>query len=247
MTSSSQENKKEQVAGDELNEPEDEESGEISGDELNEPEDEESGEISGDELSEPEDEESGEINGDELSEPGDEESKAYKDKQNKSKGTKNKSNDTKKKSNDTKKQFGGKRKLALFFAIGTCLLAGGIYYFSQDNNEKEVTALVNIFPIPHDTSFTFETFIVPLPEKQGHTYISLNLSFELSNVGLVEEIIKKKEQLRGIIFDVLVQGIDKIEDAHSLKKLRELIVRRANTVLFSGKVSEAIIIDFVIV
>jgi len=208
MTSSSQENKKEQVAGDELNEPEDEESGEI--------------------------------NGDELSEPGDEESKAYKDKQNKSKGTKNKSNDTKKKS-------GGKRKLVLFFAIGTCLLAGGIYYFSQDNNEKEVTALVNIFPIPHDTSFTFETFIVPLPEKQGHTYISLNLSFELSNVELVEEIIKKKEQLRGIIFDVLVQGIDKIEDAQSLKKLRELIARRANTVLFSGKVGEAIIIDFTIV
>ena len=240
MTSSSQKNKKEQVAGDELNEPEDEESGEISGDELSEPEDEESGEINGDELNEPEDEESGEINGDELSEPGDEESKAYKDKQKKSKGTKNKSN-------DTKKKFGGKRKLALFFAIGTCLLAGGIYYFLQDNNEKEVTALVNIFPIPHDTSFTFETFIVPLPEKQGHTYISLNLSFELSNVGLVEEIIKKKEQLRGIIFDVLVQGIDKIEDAHSLKKLRELIVRRANTVLFSGKVSEAIIIDFVIV
>ncbi|MEA1945799.1 MAG: flagellar basal body-associated FliL family protein [Thermodesulfobacteriota bacterium] len=153
----------------------------------------------------------------------------------------------KNKSKGSKQKFRGKRTLSLVFVIGMCLLAIGSYYFSQNKKGKEIISRVNIFPVPYNHSFIFESFIIPFQEKQGHTYISLTLSFELSNMGLKKEIIEKKDQLRGIIYDLLGQGIHTVEDARSLEKLKALILRRVNTVLTSGEVREAIITDFLLV
>jgi flagellar basal body-associated protein FliL len=222
-----------EITGHELDEAVNEESEEVTGHELDEPGDEESAELTGDELDEPGDEESAELTGDELDEPGDEESKAYKEEKNKSKGTKKKSR--------------GKKTLSLLFMIGICLLAGGSYYFIQNKNEKEIISRVNIFPIPQDKSFIFESFILPIQKKQGYTYISLNLLLELSNIKLKGEIVEKKEQLRGIIYDILEQEIHRVEDADALEKLKTLIIKRANTVLTSGEVREAIINNLLLV
>ena len=189
--------------------------------------------LAGDELDEPGDPEGKSFTGNELNESKDKESKTYTEEKNKSKGA--------------KKKYRGKRTWFLFFVTGICLLAGGSYYFFQNKNEKEIISRVNIFPIPYDQSFIFESFIIPFQVNKGHTYISLNLSFELSNVELKEEIIEKKDQLRGIIYDLLRQGIHTVEDVHSLEKLKALIIKRANTVLTSGKVREAIIINFLLV
>ena len=153
----------------------------------------------------------------------------------------------KNKSKGSKKKFRGKRTLSLVFVIGMCLLAMGSYYFSQNKNGKEIISRINLFPVPCDQSFIFEPFIIPFQEKQGYTYISLTLSFELSNMGLKKEIIEKKDQLRGIIYDLLAQGIRMVEDSRSLEKIKALILRKANTVLTSGEVLEAIITDFSLV
>ena len=179
--------------------------------------------IAGDELDEPGDAESVEISGNEPDKPGDEESKALPKEKNKSKG---------------------KKKLFLFFVTGICLLAGGVYYFSQNKNEKEITSLAKTFPISHDQSFILDSFIIPFKGNQRITYISLNISFKLSNRELMGEMLEKKDQLRGIIYDILGEEINKVKDAPSIQKLKELIIRGVNKVLTAGEVSEAIITDF---
>jgi len=237
------------ITGDELDEPGGEKSAEIAGDDLDEPGGEESADITGDDLDEPGGEESADITGDDLDEPGDPEGKSFSGNELKeSKDKESKSyTEEKNKSKGSKKKFRGKRTLSLVFVIGLCLFAIGSYYFSQNENGKEIISRVNIFPIPYDQSFIFESFIIPFQEKQGYTYISLNLSFELSNMELKKEIIEKKDQLRGIIYELLGQGIHTVEDARSLEKLKALILRRANTELTSGEVREAIITDFSLV
>ncbi|MCK5570975.1 MAG: flagellar basal body-associated FliL family protein [Spirochaetes bacterium] len=195
--------------------------------------------IAGDELDEPGDEESIEISGNELDEPGDEESKSFAGKElNESKNKKSKA--LPKEKNKSK----GKKKLFLFFVTGICLLAGGVYYFSQNKNEKEITSRVKTFPISHDQSFILDSFIIPFKGNQRITYISLNISFKLSNRELMEEMLEKKGQLRGIIYDILGEEINKVKDAPSIQKLKELIIRGVNKVLAAGEVSEAIITDF---
>ncbi len=195
--------------------------------------------IAGDELDEPGDEESIEISGNELDEPGDEESKSFAGKElNESKNKKSKA--LPKEKNKSK----GKKKLFLFFVTGICLLAGGVYYFSQNKNEKEITSRAKTFPISHDQSFILDSFIIPFKGNQRITYISLNISFKFSNRELMEEMLEKKGQLRGIIYDILGEEINKVKDAPSIQKLKELIIRGVNKVLTAGEVSEAIITDF---
>jgi len=120
--------------------------------------------------------------------------------------------------------------LFLFLVAGVCVLAGGSYYSFQHKNGKEINSRSNIFPIPHDKSIIFESFIL-----------------ELSNIKLKGEIIEKKDQLRGIIYDILEQEIHRVEDADALDKLKTLIIKRTNTVLTSGEVREAFITNFLLV
>lgn len=233
MTSLNQGDNTEAIVGHDPDDPGDEEIAEITGQELDEPGDEESEEVAGDDQDGPGVPEGKSFAGNELNESKDKESKTYTEEEIKSKGA--------------KRKFRVKRTWFLFFVTGICFLAGGSYYFSQHKNGKEIISLGNIFHIPHDKSFIFESFILPIQKKQGYTYISLNLLLELSNMELKGEIIEKKDQLRGIIYDILEQGIHRVDDADSLEKLKALIIRRANTVLTSGEVREAIITNFLLV
>jgi flagellar basal body-associated protein FliL len=238
-----------EITGHELDEPDDEGISEITGHELDEPDDEEISEITEHELDEPGDEEISEITEHELDEPGDEEiSNIIENELKESKDKEKRSyTEEKNKSKSSKKKFRGKRSLSLVFVVGMCLFAIGSYYFSQNENGKKIISRVNIFPIPCDPSFIFESFIIPFQKKQGYTYISLDLSFELSSMELKKEIIEKKDQLRGVIYELLSQEIHTVDDARSLEELKALILKKANNILTSGEVHEAIITEFSLV
>lgn len=237
------------ITGHELDEPVDEKITEISGHELDDPGDEKSAEVAGDEPDDPEGEQSEKVTVHDLDAPGVPESKSFIDNElNRSKDKQSKTYTEKKiKFKDIKKKFRDKRTLFLLLVAGVCLLVGGSYYFFQHKNGGKIPSRSNIFPIPHDKTFIFESFILPIQKKQGYTYISLNLLLELSNIKLKGEIVEKKEQLRGIIYDILEQEIHRVEDADALEKLKTLIIRRTNTVLTSGEVREAFITNFMVV
>ena len=207
----------------------------FSGDKLDEPGDEESKatpeeeQVSGDELDE---------SGGELDEPEDEESESIREEGH---------------SKSIERKFREKKRLLLCIAIGLCLFIGIGYLYlkwKRSNiplNQKEETRQVNRLAIPEAQLLIFPSFVIPFKENRGFTYISLSISFNVPNKELKREMMEKKGQLRGIIYDMLREEIHKEKEIPSLKKLKECIIRAVNMTLSAGNVSEVYISKFLAV
>jgi len=202
----------------------------------------EEGEVSGNELDESIDEgaesipEEGEVSGNELDESIDKENESIPEGEN-SKGIWAK--------------YRGKKRLSLFIALGLCLLIGiGYLYLKEkvfDILQKEETTQLNGLKIPEDQLLLFHSFVIPLKEKKGLTYISLSISFNVPNKELRREIIAKKEQLRGSMYDILRKEINRIEEIPPLEKIKGFLSKRVNMALSAGKVNEIYITKFLAV
>lgn len=138
-----------------------------------------------------------------------------------------------------------KRRSLLFFAIGTFFLIGLTSYFYLKARQVHIGApIVKWFSVLDKQSVKFEPFIIPFDGNGKFTYISLSISFELPNKELKDEMIEKNNQLRGIIYNILSQNINILENVSSLTNLKRFIINGVNGVLRAGKVNEAIITDF---
>jgi len=188
-----------------------------------------------DEESEPISEE-GKFSGDELDESVDEESESIREEGN-SKGIWAK--------------YSGKKRLSLFIALGLCLVIGiGYFYLKEkifDTLQEEGTTQLQRLKIPRDQLLLFHPFVIPLKEKKGLTYISLSISLNVPNKELRREITAKKQQLRGIMYTILREEINKIQEIPPLKKIKGFLIRRVNMALSAGKVNEVYITKFLAV
>ncbi len=200
----------------------------FSGDKLNESGDKESESIP----------EEGEFSGGELDESWDEESEPIPEE-----------GDSKR----LERKFREKKRLLLCIAVGLCLLIGiGYLYLKWKRsiiplNQKEGTSQVYRLAILKDQLLIFHSFIIPFKENRGFTYISLSISFNVPNKELKREMIEKKGQLRGIIYDMLREEINKVKEIPPLEKLKEFITRGVNTALSAGKVNKVYITNFLAV
>jgi len=156
-------------------------------------------------------------------------------------------------SKSTGGKYREKKRLLLCIAIGLCLLIGiGYLYlrFKKSNmpfNLKEETPQSNRLAIPEDQLLIFPSFVIPFKENKRFTYISLSISFNVPNKELKREMIEKKGQLRGIIYDMLREEIHKAEEIPSLEKLKKCIIRGLNMTLSAGNVKEVYITKFLAV
>jgi len=145
----------------------------------------------------------------------------------------------------------GKKKVSLCIALGLCLLIGiGYLYLKEkefDIPQEEKTSQSHILKIPKDQLLLFPSFVIPLKERKRFTYISLSISLNVPNKELRQEIIAKKEQLRGIMYDILREEINRIEEIPPLEKIKEFLTRRVNMALSAGKVNEVYITKFLAV
>ena len=150
-----------------------------------------------------------------------------------------------------KRKHRGDKKVTLFFALGLCLLIGIGYTFLKekvfDILKKEETTHASGLKIPEDQLLLFNSFVIPLNEKIGLTYISLNISFNVPNKVVRQEIIEKKEQLRGIMYDILREEINRREKIPPLKTIKGFLINRINMALSAGKVNEVYITKFLAV
>jgi len=146
-----------------------------------------------------------------------------------------------------------KKRLSLCIAIGLCLLIGIGYLYlkwKRSNtpfNQKEGTSQFNKLAIPKDQLLIFNSFIIPFKENKQFTYISLSVSLYVPNKELKREMIEKKGQLRGIIYDILREEINKAKEIPPLKELKKFIIMGSNTALCTGKVNEVYITKFLAV
>jgi len=218
----------------------------VAGDEPDE-------QISGDELDEliPGDEPDEQISGDELDEPisGDEPESAI---EHEEISKKKDAEDRKKTYKGTKKliifvaeKYKRKRKLFIAAATGLCLLTGAGYFSLQ--NKKEKAPEVIKLPVMDGRSLVFGSFVIPFRDHDKFAYLSLDISFRLMNRELAEEMTEKRDLLRGIIYDLLREEVNKPGKLPPLDKLKEYIIKGVNNALSTGKVKEAYVIDFLAV
>ncbi len=235
----SQEDLDELISGDEQDESDSK--GEldepISKDELDEPgfEDELIESISGDEQDES-------ISGDELeSEREYEETTKEKDAEDRKEKYKGKNKPIVSIAGNYKR----KRKLFIASAIGLCLLTGAGYLSLQNKEEKAPEAIK--LPVMAGRSLVFDSFVIPFREHDKFAYLALDISFRLMDRALAEEMTAKRDLLRGIIYDILREEVNKTGKLPLLDELKEHIIEGVNKALSSGKVKEAYIIDFLAV
>lgn len=150
------------------------------------------------------------------------------------------------KRNDKKKKW--KIRSVIFVMLGIFLLTGGAsYYILRDLHETAENSRVKRFVILGGQSFKLAPFIIPFKENNQYTYITLSISFTMPNRELMDEIVEKKKQIRGIIYDILTVNINNVQDVSSLNRLKEFIISSVNGVLTAGKIKEAIITGFSVV
>ena len=158
-------------------------------------------------------------------------------------------------SKNNKRKYRGKRRLSLLIAIGMSLLTGiGYLYLQKEkipieshqkkiNQEKE-SSRVQGFKVENDILLTFNSFVIPFKENKEFSCLSLSISFNLPNKELKREMIEKKYQLRGIIYDTLREEINKRKDVPPLERAKYLIIREIDKALSAGKVNEIYINQF---
>jgi flagellar basal body-associated protein FliL len=151
-------------------------------------------------------------------------------------------------------RYRGKTRLSLFIAIGLCLLTGIGYLYLKgrvSNITVDKGGKISQFArlgIPKDQLLIFPSFVIPLiKENRKFTYISLSIYFNLPNKEIMGEMIEKKGELRGIIYDILREKINKTEKVPSMPELKGFIVRGVNAALSAGKVNEIYITKYLAV
>ena len=159
----------------------------------------------------------------------------------------------KKISKSISREFKGKKGLLLIIATGLFLLTGMGYFFviggksdMPSHKKKEASGFIEL-AAPKDQLLTFNSFIIPFNENKKFTYITLSISFNLPNKEIRREMLEKKEQFRGKIYDILKEEITNIKEIPSLEKLKEFIIKGTNKALSSGKVSKVYIDKFLAV
>jgi flagellar basal body-associated protein FliL len=146
-----------------------------------------------------------------------------------------------------------KPRSSLFIAIGLCLLMGIGYLYLKGKifniivDQKGKIPELDRLAIPKDQLLIFPSFVIPFRENKRFSYISLSIYFNLPNKELMREMIEKKGELRGIIYDILRMEINKLKEVPSLEELKGFIIREVNTALSAGKVNEVYITKFLAV
>jgi flagellar basal body-associated protein FliL len=158
-------------------------------------------------------------------------------------------------STETEEQYTKERKLSLWLLVSLCFLAGtGIFYLyamvvCRSSEDNKINKKVKVFQIdkpsaPKNYSIDFDSFIIPCNQYSKYTYISLSISFALPNKELKQEMLRSKDQLRGIIYDIVKEKVNKPKEFPSLEILKEFIIISVNQTLLNGQVDDIYITDF---
>lgn len=152
------------------------------------------------------------------------------------------------------REMGWKRVLLLSVPGVSALLVVGFLYWGMGVRVtlslKETTGgdlkhpWVIRMNIPQKETFLLDSFLIPYKKKTA-TYVALSISFNVPNNGIKREIMDNRDRIRGHLYEMLVEEVNKGENIPSLDRLKILILQQINGVLSSGKVHEVDLMDFI--
>lgn len=148
---------------------------------------------------------------------------------------------------------GGRKRLWIVLVALLCVLVGGGFLYVKKEtsnllpNQERQTALAVKVSVPQEHLLSFDPFVVPVPGNRKFTYILLSISFKLPNKEIKREMIQRRSQLRGIIYEVLAGKVRESRELPALDHLKGLIIREVDRSLSSGNLGEVYITKFLAV
>jgi len=143
--------------------------------------------------------------------------------------------------------------LVLLLTGGILGLAGAGYFYLQGTvlekmprGSKGLTDSVIRRPVPKQRGLDLRSFIIPLDGRSSATYLSLNVTIEAGEEVLAKKMIAKKRLLRGLIYDILRETVNRSPNLPGVKELEGLVKERVSRIL-GGKVKRAKISAFSVV
>ena len=153
------------------------------------------------------------------------------------------------------KRRSARNRSFLFILIilgASVILALGYFHLkhnilSLNNKEIESVPEKRRFPILKEETITFDSFVVPFRENKRFTYISLSIVFRLPNKEIGREMSRKRDYIRGILYDMFTEEINRSNKIPPIDHLKEIILRTVNQALSTGMVREVFITQFLAV
>ena len=148
---------------------------------------------------------------------------------------------------------GGRKRLWIVLVALLCVLVGGGFLYVKKEasnllpNQERQTDLAVKVSVPQEHLLSFDPFVVPVPVNRKFTYILLSISFKLPNKEIKREMIQRRSQLRGIIYEVLVGKVRESRELPALDHLKQLIIRELDRSLYTGNLGEVYITKFLAV
>ena len=104
-------------------------------------------------------------------------------------------------------------------------------------------------PLPEKHQYTeiedpvliLKPFIVPYDDNEDYTYITMDLSFKFTEKELQKELMLKLNNVREIIYDVLLIEVEKKEIARSMERTKEIIRSEINCILEKGQIHDVFV------
>ncbi len=95
--------------------------------------------------------------------------------------------------------------------------------------------------------FALKPFVVNLADKKSRRYLKVTMKLELSNEELLEEVDKRRAQLRDVVLTLLSsKTAAEISTLEGKFLLRQDIIKRVNVNLVTGKVTKVYWEEFVV-
>jgi flagellar basal body-associated protein FliL len=91
-----------------------------------------------------------------------------------------------------------------------------------------------------------DAFLIPFSQGK-FSYISLNVSIDVPTGRLRNEIIAKKELIRGQIYELLLMYVRELENTPIPNDIKAIISKSVNRSLSNGSVRELYLTQFIVI
>ncbi|MGB5157856.1 flagellar basal body-associated FliL family protein [Desulfobacterium sp. N47] len=152
---------------------------------------------------------------------------------------------------DKKECYAGKKKFTVVHKISgivilLCLLLSVVYFFilRQPEAGSPLIKATKITAKIEKQALVFEPFIVPCEGSKYYTYMLIDISFDASGKNIQTEITEKQNEIRKIIYDILLKKIEGADSIPAAVDLKNDIKSGINAVLENGKIHEVFITKY---
>ena len=132
--------------------------------------------------------------------------------------------------------------------LATCLAA--LITYSVIHKEPEVKDIKvqqeKISAVIEDRSLVYP-FIIPFEHTGEYTYIIVEVTFDVPDKKLHGEMTEKQDRIRTIIYDILLNEVERAKAIPAPAEIKKHINREVNAVLENGSINEVFVTKFMAV